>query len=182
MKKYRILKNDFKVLSSSLILYRIESLKDFKDVKKGDLGGYIESEDNLSQKGDCWIYDKSFVLSSAKVIDNAIVKNGSVLQSSAIIRNNALVSNVNISVPLVLSGGAIVKSPFDFIFITPLEKGMDSMTFYKTKKGISVNIGFSYTTLDDFETSFVFPTIEAKGLPFAQKYTSLLEVVRNVLN
>lgn len=36
-------------------LYRIRALKDFKDVKAGDLGGYVESEDNLSQSGTYYI-------------------------------------------------------------------------------------------------------------------------------
>ena len=37
-------------------LYRIEALKDFGNVKKGDKGGWIEKEANLSQDGDCWVY------------------------------------------------------------------------------------------------------------------------------
>ena len=32
------------------------------NVKEGDIGGYIESEDNLSQAGTCWIYDEAKVL------------------------------------------------------------------------------------------------------------------------
>jgi len=39
------------------ILYRIRALKDFGDVKKGDIGGYIQSKSNLSQEGNVWIYD-----------------------------------------------------------------------------------------------------------------------------
>ena len=37
-------------------LHRIRALKDFADVKAGDLGGYVESEDNLSHEGNCWVY------------------------------------------------------------------------------------------------------------------------------
>ena len=33
-------------------LYRIKAIKSFGDVKAGDLGGYIEDEDNLSQDGN----------------------------------------------------------------------------------------------------------------------------------
>ena len=32
-------------------LYRIKALVDFYDVKSGDLGGYVESYNNLSQEG-----------------------------------------------------------------------------------------------------------------------------------
>jgi hypothetical protein len=52
---------------------RVRALKDFADVKKGDLGGYIQSEDNLSQEGNCWIYDNAKVYGNAKVYDNALV-------------------------------------------------------------------------------------------------------------
>ena len=52
-------------------LYRIKSLKDFGNVKKGDKGGFIEKECNLSQSGDCWVYDNAKVYNNAKVFDNA---------------------------------------------------------------------------------------------------------------
>lgn len=35
------------------ILHRIKALKDFGDVKKGDLGGWVEDIHNLSHKGNC---------------------------------------------------------------------------------------------------------------------------------
>ena len=55
-------------------LYRVKALKDFNDVKKGDIGGYIQSENNLSQLGDCWIYDNAIVCGNARVCDDAIVR------------------------------------------------------------------------------------------------------------
>lgn len=44
-------------------LHRIVALRDIPrhGVKKGDLGGYIENEDNLSQEGDCWIAEEAIV-------------------------------------------------------------------------------------------------------------------------
>ena len=38
-------------------LYRIEAVRDFGRIKKGQRGGYIENEKNLSHEGDCWIHD-----------------------------------------------------------------------------------------------------------------------------
>ena len=55
------------------ILHRIKALKDFGDVKKGDLGGWVENESNLSHKGNCWVYDDAAVYSEAKVMGNAKV-------------------------------------------------------------------------------------------------------------
>ena len=34
-------------------LHRIKALKDFAFIKKGDMGGWIEKESNLSQDGNC---------------------------------------------------------------------------------------------------------------------------------
>lgn len=56
-------------------LYRIQSLKDFGDVKSGDLGGWVEGERNLSQEGDCWISGNARVYHDARVYDNAQVFN-----------------------------------------------------------------------------------------------------------
>lgn len=49
--KYKLTEETIRVYGSTL--YRIEALKDFNDVKKGDKGGFIENEDNLSHYGNC---------------------------------------------------------------------------------------------------------------------------------
>jgi hypothetical protein len=43
-------------------------------VKKGDLGGFMESGLNLSQEGDCWIGEDAVVFGGASVTGNALVK------------------------------------------------------------------------------------------------------------
>jgi hypothetical protein len=37
-------------------LHRIVATRNFGTVKKGDLGGFIENEGNLSHFGDCWVF------------------------------------------------------------------------------------------------------------------------------
>ena len=64
-KKYRTEKD----LKTGLL--RIIALKDFADVKEGDKGGLIEKEDNLSQEGNCWVYDYARVYGHARVYENA---------------------------------------------------------------------------------------------------------------
>lgn len=54
-------------------LYRIRAVKDFGDVKKGDLGGFVETEDNLSQTDDAWVYGKAMVYGEARVYGKAKV-------------------------------------------------------------------------------------------------------------
>ena len=54
-KKYEILMDEKNTIEwQGRTLHRIRALKNFGDVKKDDLGGYIEDENNLSQKGNCW--------------------------------------------------------------------------------------------------------------------------------
>ena len=80
--------NKFKLLESDKPgLYRIQALRNFSDVLKGDIGGYVEKEKNLSQEGDCWIYD------NAKVIGNAVLKDNATAQNNSIICDNAVVSH-----------------------------------------------------------------------------------------
>ena len=38
-------------------LYRIRALIAFGDIKEGDLGGWIEKEENLSQENNARVYD-----------------------------------------------------------------------------------------------------------------------------
>ena len=71
-KKYELLKDDYKEVYR-FKLYRIRALKDFGDVKKGEVGGYIEKEENLSQKNTCWVYGEAMVYGSAEVYGEAKV-------------------------------------------------------------------------------------------------------------
>ena len=72
-------------------LHRIKALKKFGNVKKGDLGGFIEKEDNLSQDGNCWIYDDAKVYDNAIVYDDAQVICGAQIYGWAHVYDNALV-------------------------------------------------------------------------------------------
>ena len=71
-KKYRLTGNHIK--RGEKILYQIEALKDFGDVKAGDLGGYIESEENLSLYDNAWVYGDAQVLGNGQVFGDAQIK------------------------------------------------------------------------------------------------------------
>lgn len=63
--------------------YQIRALRDFGDVKKGEEGGWIEKEENLSHEGDCWVYDSARVYENARVEGNAKVSDRALVFSSA---------------------------------------------------------------------------------------------------
>ena len=89
-KKYIILENE-KIENNFGLLYRIQAIKDFGDVKVGDKGGWVESERNLSQLGNCWIYDESVVYGGSHVGENAKILNYSEICDYAHIWGNAII-------------------------------------------------------------------------------------------
>jgi hypothetical protein len=54
-------------------LYRIIALRDFGVVKKGDKGGWVSSESNLSQGGNCWIFHEASATGNSHVSHEAIL-------------------------------------------------------------------------------------------------------------
>ncbi|MDO4929606.1 MAG: hypothetical protein Q4E59_00575, partial [Bacteroidales bacterium] len=71
-KKYILLTDRF-IERDGKKLYRIQAIRDFGNIKKGQIGGFIESEYNLSHYGNCWVWDNANVLGDAKVRDDANV-------------------------------------------------------------------------------------------------------------
>lgn len=63
MKKYELTTECKEFLERKL--YRIKALTSFSDVKEGDLGGWIEKEENLSQEGNAWVYGDAWVCDNA---------------------------------------------------------------------------------------------------------------------
>jgi hypothetical protein len=55
-KKYELLEGDC-LRAGDRMVYRIRALKDFGDVRRGDIGGYIESEESLDHQGNAWVAD-----------------------------------------------------------------------------------------------------------------------------
>lgn len=133
-KKYQILEDDFiKVHTfkscisdgeTSIVeikLYRIQALKTFTKpggynpvVHVGELGGYVEAEDNLSQDGNCWLFDKARVKDGGKVLDDAIVYDKSLISKNSIIRGRSVigghcfVTNQSVIIDSRLEGNIIV--------------------------------------------------------------------------
>ena len=72
-------------------LYRIRALRNFSDVDTGELGGWVESESNLSQEGDCWIYDNAKCVDNARMYDNSTIYNNSEIHHNARMYDNSTI-------------------------------------------------------------------------------------------
>lgn len=68
-------------------LHRIKALRDFGNIRTGDLGGWVEREENLDHYNNCW------VCQNAKVYDNAVVKGNAKVCGLAQVYGNASVSH-----------------------------------------------------------------------------------------
>ena len=76
-------------------LFRIECTQDFKEIKAGNLGGYIEKDENLDD--DAWVcgsarvYGSARVCGSARVYDDACVCGSARVYGSARVCDDAYV-------------------------------------------------------------------------------------------
>ena len=151
-KHFRLLKDD-SIEIDGVKLYRIEATKDLPqhDVEKGDLGGYVEDECNLS--GNAWVGRNAEVFGNACVSGETEVRYGVCLTDKAYVKNNE-----------------------DFCFFYGFGRTNRRTTFFKTKEGnIFVVCGCFEGTLE----KFVEQVKETHGdNKFAKEYLSIVEVVK----
>lgn len=109
--KYKLTKETLEYKGRTL--YRIEALENFGSVLKGEKGGFVESEANLSQYSDCWIGDNAVVYGNAVVSGDAKVYGAAKVYGTAKVYDNAVVSgdaavfgNANIYGDAKVSGDA----------------------------------------------------------------------------
>lgn len=87
----------------------------FHGVHKGDIGGLIESEENLSHNGFCWVgrdarvSGGSKVTGAALVSGHAIIAGGSNITGSAKVSGNARVYNSKISDSVMVFSDSTVQ-------------------------------------------------------------------------
>lgn len=74
---------------------RIRATVAFGLVKAGELGGWIEKEENLSQEGDAWVCGNAKVYGDAEVYGNAKVYGNAEVYGDAWVCGDAEVLQVN---------------------------------------------------------------------------------------
>lgn len=71
MKKFELTSEFVTFLGKKL--FRIKALISFRNVEEGELGGYVEKEENLSNDGNAWVSGDAMVSGNARVCGNARV-------------------------------------------------------------------------------------------------------------
>lgn len=90
MKKYEFTGNTRSY--NGVVLHEIRSLVNFGNIKIGDLGGWIESEKNLSQQGESWVYSDAYVFGNARICQNGSVGEFAKVYDNAVVMENAYVA------------------------------------------------------------------------------------------
>ena len=75
-------------------LTRIRALKNIPEyeVYRGDLGGFVESTNNLSQEGSCWIDGDAKVYGDARILDGAWIHRNAIVGGNAIVKDNVIIT------------------------------------------------------------------------------------------
>ena len=91
-KKYEFLINDTIELGGGVTLFRIKALIGFGNVKKGELGGYVEKEGNLCHSGKAWVTGNAKVYGSARVSGDAWISGDAEVSGNAKVFGNTKIS------------------------------------------------------------------------------------------
>ena len=156
MKKYELTSESMNVFGKTL--YRIKALVSFADVNAGDLGGFIEKEQNLSHEGSAWVYGDAQVCGNAWVCGNARVYGDAWVCGDARVCDNAWVygdarvyGDAQVYGDARACGDANISNPASIRWISNIGSRHDTTTFFRTRDNqIMVTCGCFRGTLDEF--------------------------------
>ena len=159
MKKYEFT-GETKAGTEGVILHRIRALVKIElgdiTVEAGDIGGWIEKEENLSQ------YDKSWVYGSAWVCGDAWVYGDARVYGSAWVCGDAKVC-----------GDADICELSHYLVVGPIGSRNGFTTFFRCKNSIKVKCGCFLGTTEEFLEKVKTTHGESKHAIAYQKATDL---------
>ena len=160
MKKYEFTgeTKEIKLLFRTAVLHRIRATVSFGFVKIGDLGGWIEKEENLSHEGKAWVcgnakvWGNAEVWGDAKVCGNAEVWGDAKVCGNAKVWGNAEVwGDAKVWGNAEVWGDAKVFSASHVLVIGAIGSRNGFTTFYRDKDNeITVKCGCFLGKIDRF--------------------------------
>ena len=175
--KYKILKDEF-IEFDGRKLYRIKALKDFHNVKEGEFGGYIESEKNLSQEGNAWVYGNAWVSGDARVYGDAWVYGNVRVSDDACVSGNARVyGNARVSGNACVSGNAQVLNRHSVVWFSNVGTENGTLTVYCGKNGLIATRGCLTGSVEEF----LDKSAKVHDEKTKREYELLIEVARSRL-
>lgn len=133
-------------------VYRIRALRAFADVKIGDLGGFVETKQNISNRGNAWVYGNAEVYDNARVRDNAWVCGDAKVCNNARVYGNARVcDNAEVYDNAEVCGDAEVYDNANIFWCSSIGSRHSTTTMFRNKdNGITVTCGCFMGTLEEF--------------------------------
>ena len=133
MKKFE-LTSEFATNIFGTKLFQIKALVEFGNIKAGELGGYIEKEENLDQDGNAWVCGDAKVYGNAKVYGDAEVY-----------------GNAEVCGDAEVYGNAKVCGDADYAYARGFGSEYRTTTFFRLRNGdVGVCCGCFYGTLQEF--------------------------------
>ena len=151
MKKFE-LTSEFVTNIFGAKLFRIKALISFGDVEEGELGGFVEKEENLDHSGNAWVYGNAWVSGNARVSGDAWVYGNARVSGDAWVYGDAWVSgNARVYGNAWVSGNARVYGNKDYSCANGFGRFCRNTTFFKTKDGsVTVSCGCFSGTIKEF--------------------------------
>ncbi len=87
MKKFIL--TDETIEMFGVTLHRIKAVRSFGNIKEGDLGGFVEKEENISEHFEAWVWGNAKVWGNAEVSGNAKVWGNVEVSGNAKVWGNA---------------------------------------------------------------------------------------------
>ena len=163
-------------------LFRIKALIDFGDVKAGELGGYVEKEENVSQADNAWVSGDAEVFGNARVCGDAwvcgnarVCGNAWVCGDAWVCGNARVCGNAWVCGNARVSGNAWVSGDADYALVQGFGTEFRCTTFYRGKnKKIMVNCGCFHGDLEEFRKQVK----ETRSGKIAKEYLMIADLMK----
>ena len=163
-KKYEFVEGDEVTTPSGVTLKRIRALVTIADtafmpaVNPGDLGGYIQSENNLSEICNAWVYGDARVSGDTRVSDDAQVSGDAQVYGDVLVSGNAWVygnarvaGNARVYGNARVCGNAWVRGDSSLFWASKVGSENGTLTVFNSQDGtLTVTRGCFIGSVDDF--------------------------------
>ena len=169
--KYKLTKKYIENLGVKL--FQIQAVTAFGCISKGELGGYIQSEQCLSQSGNAWVYGDAQVSGNAQVYGHALVSSHAQVSDDALVYGHALVSG-----HAQVYGHARVSGRDAIFWASRVGSENGTLTVSSGKDGLVVTRGCFTGTKEDF----LEKSAQVHSEKIQREYQLLIEVAESRIN
>lgn len=167
---------------NGIVLKQILANKNFADIKKGDIGGWIEKRENLSQDDDSWIFNNATAYENARICGNAIMYddakaygNVRICGDARICGNSEVYGDTKVCGNAIICGDAIISNDNDYMCFQNFGSRSDTTTVFKTQTSHNIKCGCFEGNVQEFERSIKNTHGNNR---FAQEYLAICEVIK----